>query len=468
MNRFHRWCCLLLISLISMTVSAQEWMPDPCAPAYPLDEISAAACTAYSECITDTPASECKITTVVEAHETCVSAGRDQCEIEAVIRTNLALLFFNTLTPEGRLVAADLLNTYFQHDSLVIMGNVYGWMRSQAPINHMLSIVYGILESSEGRPEIAVEHYTQSIQRQSNNPLAHYFRMQAYLQLGDEALAARDAHLYRAQASDELKAAFDTPEIDFTPDEPEAWIAYPVVRVAISPVGIRIFDLTMQDAQSVTLALLDDQTLALTSLDAQTPDQFEFLSRIDTTTPSDPKFDFAIQPDATQYGLARNSEPDDMGYCGEGGALILTQHEGYFIYERVSYGQESGGETKGILLPADAPDPRESLPRVCEGLPTSYVQVDDPLAPLSGMQGILIYPEMSFEGEFILTTSNQSVVAVEGPFCTADAIWWRVLYNGDAESGWVAEAEGTEYTLSPADFRIPTEVEAVLGLSSNP
>lgn len=467
--------CLAYATCLVMTPTANcqnpaqqeeiEYLSNRCLSGYGDFGNNAGLCRTYATCLVMNPTADCQSEQLILQYEDCQSMGRTDCEAYALLLLSKSGLPFSALSDEEAGLLSRAFRSYLDSDyeaALSYMQEIFTGSGSYS--YYLLPIAYGILQSRNELHEEAIASYSMSIQLQYDNPLAYYFRAQAYGALGDTAHSARDAYRYSLQADEVLQTTFSPLEVNFESPEMQSWLAYPVVGLGISPGGDRFSDLTILEPIPVELAVLDNETLALTSVIAATSDELEFLSLVNPD--SDIAFDLQRQliPDATQYAIVRNVQGYPGMCCGEGSLLVLTDYGDYFVYSSYGYGGEAGFETRGVLFPADFADPRESLPpRICEGLPRSHFAVGDRI----GFWGSLVYSEPRNDSDaFSANLEENPATIIEGPVCTEDSIWWRIEYGENNASAWIQETYNATYLELPDGYRPSTDVRSILGLDT--
>lgn len=439
-----------------------RWFTDTCLSSYVDSGNTAALCSAYATCLVMTPMADCLNEQVILQYEDCLSMELDDCEAYSILLLSKSNLpFSNFLSEEERNLRSMAFRSYLAGDYEEAVSYMQEIFVEQEVFYrfyyYILPIAYGILQSRNELYEEAIASYTLSIQVQYDNPLAYYFRAQAYAALGDVIHAGRDAYTYQVQASESLKATFTPLDVIFERPDMQNWVAYPVVGLGSSPGGESISDLTLREPISVEFAVLDNATIALTSL-FTTNDKIEFLPVYN----SDSEIPYAFIPDRIQYAIVRGVQGYPGVCCGEGSGLVLTDYGDYFVYTSYNYGGESGFETWGVLFPVDFPDPRESLPpRACEGLPRTHLTLGDNVA----YWALAAYSEPSNESERLsVDWEETTAIITEGPICTEDSIWWQIEYGEDNSTGWVRENNGERYALFPLGYMIQRDVRTILGL----
>jgi hypothetical protein len=440
----------------------------------------AGLCRDYAICLIENPVStaDCQINAVVSLYEMCQQEDRDNCEIYSLLRLNTLNLPYTLLSTVEQEKRDSALRQYATGDAdtaLALMQEIFDdngrFMRTY---QFLLPVAYGVLQHENSLYAESIDSYNFSIEQQYDNPLAYYFRSQAYTRLNNIERATRDACTYQAQADANLQATFAPLPTDCNEPVTENWIAYPMMAATFSPGGTELFDATLMDAVPVRLAVLDDNVLALSSLTSAEDDTLEYLESAESFDDTSYAAHFFQSLNADGYGLIRAVQGYPGLCCSAGSNILVVEDGSRYLYERVDL---SGGEAAttfwGLLLPADAPNPRAALPeRTCEGLPRSNLSIGETIRPLHGMQPVRIYPEPDTAGESEVLTWNHppypAQTIQEGPVCTDDSIWWRVADNNDNDvSGWVQEAENMQYYLLPDGYRIPMQIQDVFTIDES-
>ena len=105
----------------------------------------------------------------------------------------------------------------------------------------------------------------------------------------------------------------------------------------------------------------------------------------------------------------------------------------------------------GLPEPTSAPMPMDNE-FICEGAPETrmYVGVLGRVSPEStGRLNVRQNPEVERLNLVEQLPIDTPFTVIDGPICSGDLIWYRIVFGGDAVRGWVAEGDADEYFIEP-------------------
>jgi hypothetical protein len=438
---------------------AQERVPVPDALCAALPAPGAAeACAAYNACIAADPAAYLVPQACDQALYDTLLAG---CAAEGACAADI--LFSAAITQ----VAADYTFELFEPEAFhaTLAGIAQAYTTADASLldalvtsafdgfqHRLLPYLAGLGHVAFGSAELALARFTTAVDTQFNTPLAFYSRGYLHAAQGRDDLASQDFYTFAALQGEDALVRYGLSAPAVTADEvlpdAQAFVLYPVARYGGGPVGSFVTYTFDGPALPVTISLSADETtlavqgLAPESFGLPLPDVLFFTCAEATCTRT-----LALQP---SY----------MGLSPSGSTLRITAEADFLQFEEAINYSEASTDVAGALLPADADDPRPAV--TCPG--GAYPLLGEGMAAIEipGFAPVRIYAEPDASsalvaeviqpmGEFV--SDIQSVLTITGGVtCAEGGNWWPVT-TADGLTGWVPDtAEGSYYSLMPADW----------------
>ena len=397
----RKWCCLLLFVLIAIptalgqSFSNQQYCspPDVSRPTLNIKD----ACLTFATCVNYNYAdTSCYYDAFLTILNLCNAENRLNCvELSAMYMVQL-----NAVVSAGE---TDVDTTYrlaWAFDAGDVDAS-HNFLDQYQYLNFAIELARGILLSEQGDTDGAIVALTDSLNLFSQNAIVYYLRGKLYEQSGQTELATYDYYWYSVFATPELLQYLPVPNklVDAS-EHVEDWFAYPVLQRADGPGGIYVNDKTMSPPKELELIFLDSSRrgIVIANLVNVSPDIDNDVTVF---------LESGEVPNQFEYfdGVGNINYP--FNYEVSSSTYLLYSHEAYFELVVESQGFESRGATIYVVTPSDIPDPRLSVPRPCDDLPLSWIQLGDTLESVGGSiyRSITLFSEP--ESGFSLFSSKQ-------------------------------------------------------------
>lgn len=392
------------------------------------------ACVVFTLCIESGQSNDlCQLRASVTLLETCAD-GDNLC----VSRALLAAAALDPLYWDAYLPMADeptVVNTLrtgwaaFSSADYAAAADAFTNVENSQN-NPMLLLSRALAEGQAGNPEAALGTVVTALDHSPQHPLVRYGRLLLLSELGrteDAAIAAYELAGFAAPDA-ELATFVESLQSAYPLDRSavETWLLYPVQRRGGGPGGSYISDVHEAPPQPLSLQHLADGRVLL----------FDYFGESESWVSADVSSLVVRFPDAATFTSVE-------GYT----TLTLSAVEGGYQLVRTQSIFESFSEQIGLLLPADAPDPRTAFTTIqCEYLssltPGQYVA--GPPLEVSGAIDVFDAPGGGVADTVPWVRLLDSTECIEG------TLWWSV------EGGWVRVNDGDELLVwTESGLRLP-------------
>lgn len=436
---------LILLSLTVSMVAAQDYPGEEQCQTPATGPDTQSICVEYIHCSIDNYASqECYFNAFASLHNLCTAAELDNCDaFTAVNMLPLGAITSYTM-PEVVEGAYAVAVAYGTGDAEAALESL-----SSAPIaNFATALAEGTLYLVAGDLNNAESALQESIDKQSENPIAYFLHGQVLTEMDAPTIAARDFYYYNQFADEPIRGLYGEPDNIFTlPEDNRSVMFYPVLQISESPGGSYYLDGTQVSPTEVYVV---DTVDGIALVAAQDSDLI-FLTQFTNSTAEDAAKGYTLQIGIQEYLQPYGDDP--------GARLILSVVEredgGYdFVREAISF--ESSSYVYQVAVPLDAPDPTADVYRPCEGLNMSFIRegaelvMRDQFSYEANLYSAVDYETLQFDNGVLMyqwwADNGMPPFVVTGPAeCTESSAWWPVTV-GDM-SGYIAD----EYAIIPQE-----------------
>jgi hypothetical protein len=411
-----------------------------------------AACATYDACAIDAGyMAVCQLQTLHSLQAVC-PADDAHCHQSAVLyaaaigafetSNSLAGLGYTRPTEAMLEFYPQALDRYQAGDTagaLEAFGNIPDEDYSFAP---MLELSRGLLKAELGDTAGALDHYQQIENDNPYNALMRYVRAQLYGAIGNPVLASFDAEWLRQYTQNYPEAAALiaslTAAYPLDTSRLQTWRAYPILQWGDGSGGPSARLVLRDEPFNVRLAFYDEADM-----------QRVLALGVSRSLDSDETPSANVEVLAQQADLGNTYQVfyfipnwNDSSFR----ATLTTLEDNLLVLDQTVWVFEGGGGTQSLLVPPDAPDPREMLQPACGvvsrlrvGMTARNRPYDENWEQTNELYDAPNGTASFYEGEVTITGGGE---------CNGVVYWWQVQTE-DGQMGWMRENSDVSYRLHP-------------------